>query len=85
MGSPQNGDQRVSDFGAGPYQANFTLIVNEFKTYVYINDIYQGEYELLDYRITESGVLGSAVLSATFDGFGTRCRMTNISAWIIEP
>ena len=85
MGSPQNGDQKVSDFGAGSYQANFTLIVNEFKTYVYINDIYQGEYELLDYRIKESGVLGSAVLSATFDGFGTRCRMTNVRAWIVEP
>jgi hypothetical protein len=85
MGSPQNGDQIGSDFGSGPHQANFTLIVNEFKTYVYVNDVYQGEYQLLDYRITESGSLGNAVLSATSDGYGTRCKMTNVRAWIIDP
>jgi hypothetical protein len=85
MGSPQNGDQILSDFGSGPYEANFTLIVNELKAYVYVNDIYQGEYQLLDYRITESGSLANAVLSATFDGYGTRCKMTNVRAWIIDP
>jgi hypothetical protein len=85
MGSPQNGDQKISDFGSGPYQANFTMIVNEFKTYVYLNDIYQGEFQLLEYRITESGSLANAVLSGTFDGYGTRCKMTNVRAWIIDP
>lgn len=85
MGSPQNGDQILSDFGSGPYEANFTLIVNEFKTHVYVNDVYQGEYQLLDYRITESGTLGNAVLSATDEGYGTRCKMTNVRAWIIDP
>lgn len=85
MGSPQNGDQKISDFGSSPYQANLTMIVNEFKTYVYLNDIYQGEYQLLDYRITESGSLANAVLSGTSEGFGTRCRMTNVRAWIIDP
>ena len=85
MGSPQNGDQKISDFGSGPYQANFTMIVNEFKTYVYVKDIYQGEYKLLDYRITESGSLANAVLSATSTGYGTRCKMTNVRAWIIDP
>ena len=85
MGSPQNGDPKISDFGSGPYQANLTMIVNEFKTYVYLNDIYQGEYQLLDYRITESGILGNAVLSGTSEGFGTRCNMTNVRAWILDP
>ena len=85
MGSPQNGDQKISDFGSDPYQANLTMIVNEFKTYVYLNDVYQGEYQLLDYRITESGSLANAVLSGTFDGYGTRCKMTNVRAWIIDP
>lgn len=82
MGSPQNGDQKISDFGSGPYQANFTLIVNDFKTYVYVNDIYYGEYKLLDFRITDSGPLAGAVLSA---GYDTRCKMTNVRAWIIDP
>ena len=85
MGSPQNGDQKISDFGSGPYQANLTMIVNGLKTYIYLNDIYQGEYQLLDYRITESGSLANAVLSGTSEGYGTRCKMTNVRAWIIDP
>lgn len=84
IGSPQNGDEKISDFGPGPYQATFTLVVNELKTYVYVNDVYQGEYKLLDYRITDSGPLGTAVLSAASEGYGTRCKMTNVRAWIID-
>jgi len=85
MGSPQNGDKKVSDFGPGPYQATFAMVVNDLKTYVYVNDIYQGEYKLLDYRITESGQLSPAILSAASAGYGTRCKMTNVRAWIIDP
>lgn len=85
MGSPQNGDRKISDFGPGPYEANFTLIVNELQSYVYVDDVYQGEYKLLDYRITDSGSLANAILSATFEGYGTRCKMTNVRAWIMDP
>jgi len=85
MGSPQNGDKKISDFGPGPYHATFTLVVNDLKSYVYINDVYQGEYKLLDYRITDSGLLSGAVLSATSEGYGTRCHITNTQAWIIDP
>jgi len=80
MGSPQNGDKKISDFGPGPYHATFTLIVSDLKTYVYVNDVYYGEYKLLDYRITESGPLATAVLS----GGDTRCKMTNVRAWVID-
>ena len=85
MGSPQNGDEKLSDFGPGPYQATFTLVVNDLKSYVYVNDVYYGEYKLLDYRITDSGLLSGAVLSATSEGYGTRCNITNTQAWIIDP
>ena len=85
MGSPQNGDQTLSDWGSGPYQATFTLIVNERQTYVYVDDLYFGEYKLLEHRIRDSGPLASAVLSATSEGYGTRCKMTNVRAWIIDP
>jgi hypothetical protein len=85
MGSPQNGDKKISDFGPGPYHATFTLVVNDLKSYVYVNDVYYGEYKLLDYRITESGLLSGAVLSATSEGYGTRCNITNTQAWIIDP
>ena len=85
MGSPQNGDEKISDFGSDPYRATFTLVVNDLKSYVYVNDVYQGEYKLLDYRITDSGLLSGAVLSATSEGYGTRCKITNMQAWIIDP
>ena len=81
MGSPQNGEQKVSDFGPGPYHATLTMIVNDLQTYVYVNDNYVGEYKLLDYRITESGPLATAVLSS---GVRTRCKMTNVRAWVID-
>lgn len=85
MGPPQKGDKKITDFGTGPYKANFTLIVNDLKSYVYVNDIYFGEYDLLEYRITEPGPLAGAVLSASSVDYGTRCTMTNISSWVIEP
>jgi hypothetical protein len=85
MGSPQNGNKDLDDFGPAPYHATFSLIVNELNTYVYVNDIYAGELKLLDYRITDSGPLGTAVLSAASEGYGTRCKMTNVRAWIIDP
>ena len=84
MGSPANGDTNSLSFGVDPYQATFTLVVYDLNTYVYVNDKYYGEYKLLDYRITESGELSPALLSATDTGYGTRCKMTNIRAWIIE-
>lgn len=85
LGSPQNGDRKISDFGPSPYHATFTLVVNDLKNYVYVDDIYYGEYQLLDYRITDSGPLAAAVLSAASEGYGTRCNMTDIQAWIIDP
>lgn len=84
MGSPHNGDEKTTDFGSDPYHATFTLIVNDLKTYVYVNDVYYGEYKLLEYRITDSGPLATAVLSATSEGYGTRCKMTNVRAWVID-
>lgn len=84
MGSPQNGEQNLSNFGSGPYQATLTLIVNELQTYVYVDDIYFGDYKLLEYRIRDAGPLANAVLSATSERYGTRCKMTNVRAWIID-
>ena len=84
MGSPSNGDGKPVNYGSGPYKAKFTMVVNDLKTYVYVNDVYYGEYKLLDYRITESGPFAGAVLSATREGYGTRCTITKLQAWIID-
>lgn len=85
MGSPQNGEPSLLDFGSEPYRATLTLIVNELRAYVYVDDNYFGEYELLQYRITDSGVLANAVLSAASEEYGTRCKMTNVRAWVLDP
>ena len=84
MGSPSNGDRKIASYGVGPYRAKFTMVVNDLKTYVYVNDDYYGEYDLLEFRINESGPFAGAVLSATESGYGTRCSITNMQAWIIE-
>jgi len=85
MGSPSKGDQKLADYGSGPYHAKFTMVVNDLKNYVYVDDVYYGEYDLLEFRITESGPFAGALLSATESGYGTHCAITNIRAWIIDP
>lgn len=84
MGSPAKGKEKITDFGTGPFGAKFTLVVNDLKSYVYVNDTYYGEYDLLEFRITEAGPLAGAVLSATEEGYGTRCKITNFRAWILD-
>jgi len=83
MGSPTNGKGKISSFGSNPYHATFTFVVTDLKAYVYVNDIYYGEYKLLDYRITDSGPFSGAVLSAE-DYASTNCSITNTQAWIMD-
>jgi len=84
MGPPAHGKGKVTDFGSGPYHAKFTLVVEELKAYVYVNDIYYGDYKLLDYRITDAGPLAGAILSSSSVDYGTRCTMTNVQAWNLD-
>lgn len=81
MGSPSKGDRKTGSYGSNPFRATFVMVVYDLKTYVYVDDVYYGEYTLLDYRITESGPFAGAMLSAASV---TSCSITNIQAWIIE-
>lgn len=84
MGSPAKGTGKITNVGASPYHAKFTLVVNDLKSYVYVNDTYFGEYDLLEFRITDAGPLAAAVLSATPEGYGTRCKITNFRALVLD-
>jgi hypothetical protein len=84
MGPPGHGDKKDYNFGESPYHATFTLIVNELKAYVYVDNIYYGEYRLMGDRMTDSGALDVGVLSATDKGW-TSCAMENIQIWTIDP
>jgi len=76
---------KLPDMGSNPYQATFTLVVNEFKAYTYINDNYYSAYELQKNRLTEKGSLSFMILTGTDKDFGTRCEITNAEIWIINP
>ncbi len=64
-----------------PVEADFTLIVQGAYAYVLVNDEVVGEYTLSQSKILR-GYFGASILSGTNKGFGTRCEMTNVHAWI---
>lgn len=64
-----------------PAEADFTLIVNDGSSYVLVNDRLIGEYTLSQSQ-PPNGRLGLTVLSGTNKDYGTRCRMTDLHAWI---
>lgn len=66
-------DQRV--------EADFTIIVMDAYTYVLVDGEVVGEYTLSQSKILR-GKLGTALLSGTNKGYGTRCTMTNTHVWI---
>lgn len=66
----------------GNTEADFTLIVNGYYSYVIVNGEVIGEYAFPQNESME-GDLGVSILSGTNKDFGTRCSITNIRIW--EP
>ena len=66
---------------AEPAEASFTLIVNDSTSIVLVDDRLIGEYTLSQNQALH-GRLGLTVLSGTNRDFGTRCKMTDLHAWI---
>ena len=64
-----------------PTEADFTLIVNDGYSYVLVDDNLIGEYTLSQSQPLR-GRLGLTVLSGTNKDYGTRCKMTDLHAWI---
>jgi hypothetical protein len=73
---------KLPDMGKNPYQAKFTLIVNEFKAYTYVNDEFFTEHNLKHDTLTNAGPLSFIVLTGSATDFGTRCKISNVEIWI---
>ena len=67
------------NFG-NPAVADFTLLVYDYKAYVYVDGEFIGEYTLSKDREL-SGKFGYGVISGTNHGYGTRCEITNSRMW----
>jgi hypothetical protein len=75
---------KLPDMGPNPYQATFTLIVEDLKAFTYINDIYYSEYDLQSNWLTEEGPLAFMILTGSDKDYGTRCQITDAGIWIIH-
>jgi len=67
------------DFG-NPAQADLTLVIYDYKAFVYVDDEFIGEYVLSKDRAL-SGKFGFGIISGTNRDYGTRCEITNSRLW----
>jgi hypothetical protein len=72
------GSGKIS-FG-NPAEADLTLIVYNYKAFVYVNDEFIGEYTLSKDRELE-GKFGYGIISGTNKDYGTRCIITESRIW----
>jgi hypothetical protein len=71
------------DFG-NPAEAEVSLIVNDNNGYVYVNDVFIGEYTLSESKPLR-GRFGYGILSGTNRDYGTRCEVSNARIWDLQP
>ena len=67
------------NFG-NPAEADFTLLVYEYKAYVYVNSDFIGEYTLSKDKEL-MGKFGYGIISGTNHDYGTRCEITDSRMW----
>ena len=68
---------------SSPYNADFSLIVNGYHAYVYVDKAFIGEYTLSTDSIMY-GKFGYSVLSGTNKDYGTKCKITNGRLWTFK-
>lgn len=71
----------VLNFG-NPASADLTLLVYDYKAYVYVDDEFIGEYTLAKSKDLR-GYFGYGIISGTNRSYGTRCQITNARMWEI--
>jgi hypothetical protein len=67
-----------------PAAADFTMLVYDYKAYVYVDGEFIGEYTLSKDREL-SGHFGYGIISGTNHSYGTRCEITNSRIWKLNP
>lgn len=63
-----------------PAEADFTLLVYDYKAYVYVDDEFIGEYTLSKDREL-AGQFGYGIISGTNKDYGTRCEISDSRLW----
>jgi hypothetical protein len=76
---------KFPDMGSNPYHAAFTLVVSDNVAYTYVNGNFFTEHRLKSNWLTDSGPLSSLILTGSATDYGTRCKISNAEAWIIDP
>jgi len=71
------------NFG-NPAEAKFSLAVYDYKAYVYVDDVFIGEYSLSKDKPLK-GYFGYGLISGTNKDYGTRCDITDPRLWQISP
>ena len=66
-----------------PAEADLTLLVYDYKAYVYVDDEFIGEYTLKK-DMELKGKFGYGIISGTNRGYGTRCEIENSRIWILS-
>lgn len=70
------------NFG-NPASADFTVLVYDYKAYVYVDDEFIGEYALAKSKDLR-GNFGYGVISGTNHDYGTHCEISNARMWQIS-
>lgn len=73
---------RLPNVGINPYHAVFTLIVNQPNIYTYVNDNFFTEHRLRKDWLTDPGPLSYMILTGSGSDYGTRCKISNVEAWV---
>jgi hypothetical protein len=67
-----------------PAEADFALVVYDYKAFVYVDGEFIGEYTLSKDRDLK-GKFGYGIISGTNHGYGTSCTITNSRIWKLNP
>jgi hypothetical protein len=66
-----------------PYEADFSLVLNDNHVYVYVDKAFVSEYTLsVDSNM--QGWFGYTLLSGTNKDYGTKCEITNGRLWTLK-
>jgi len=85
IGAAQGSGHMKQAFG-NPAEADFALVVNEGNAYAYVDGEFKAQYNLYsDYYKYKQGALAFTIVSGTNKDFGTKCDMTNVELWKVNP
>ncbi len=70
------------NFG-NPAEADLTLLVYDYKAFVYVDDEFVGEYTLPK-KSELNGYFGYAIISGTNRDYGTKCKITDSRIWSLD-